>query len=248
MQILLSTTNTFAKWLKLELPRIPSPDGKRIGTQPLESGEQTLAWQCHVVRQHSRARKGIVIAVETRSRYTLLMSFNSPPSTAEFENELRRCWGNAFLHFGLECGAFPEDAIPELLHRFAAEPVEFLWYRNTDLSVNGHVADAEQWIKQYLDDYGIDHLTENDAQRLELHINDIPRRVKVDGKRSEPFIPVIRMVDDGLYRFARGVVMQDYPSPYYPALSSQNVEAPRPGGDNVVSMADFVRKKGTLDD
>ncbi len=196
------------------------------------------------MRRHSRASDGTVIAVEARSRYTLLMAFDSPPGTAEFENELRRCWANAFLHFGRDCGAFPEEAITELLQRFIAEPVEWLWYRNTDLSVNGHVADAEQWVKQYGDDHGIDQLSELDAQVLETHINQIPKRFKVNGQRSEPFIPVTRMVDDGLYRFAGGLMEQDYPSPYGLPSTSEDSGAPIPIGEVVVSMADYVRKKG----
>lgn len=252
MQIVISATNAFAKWLKIELPRIPSPDGKRIGTQPLESSEQTLAWQCHVVRAHSRAVSGTVIAVEARSRYTLLIPLDGPPSAAEFEKMLRRRWANELVHLMLTHGVFGEEAVPELFRQFNATPMDFQWFRNTDLSVNGHVADAEQWVKQAFEEYGIRRLDEGEAMGLGKHINQFFKRVKVNGKKGEPFYPVTRLIDDGLFRFAKGLAQNpfpdtppgDFPSPYR-ELGPRRQHPVPPSGENVVSLADYLRRKGS---
>lgn len=249
MRLLISAANALVKWMRLELPRIPSTDGKRIGIQPLKSDEQMLAWQCQVLRAHSRAQRAVVIAVEERSRYTILMSFDEPPSKVEFENELRRCWANAFLHYSLDSGAIDEEAVQELLYQFSAMPVEYLWYRNTDLSVNGHVTDAEQWVKQAYDEYRIDHLDENDVMSLESHINQFAKRVKVNGKRSEAFYPVTRLVDDGLFRFAQGMNRYqhphhpegDFPSPYLE--QEEGASSSFATRDNVVLLAEYRHKK-----
>lgn len=253
MKLLISASNALVKWMRIEPPRIPSPDGKRVGVQPLKSDEQILAWQCQVIRAHSRAQQGVVIAVEERSRYTIFMSFERPPTELEFENELRRCWANAFLHYSLDSAAIDEETVPELLYRFSTVPVEYMWYRNTDLSVNGHVADAEQWVKQACDEYRIDHLNENDVMSLEAHINQFAKRVKVNGKRSEPFYPVTRLIDDGLFRFAEGMSRfhhsdcpeGDFPSPYrkqaeetFPSLDTR---------DNVVLLSEYRHKEKPSD-
>lgn len=51
-----------SKWLKLDLPRFPSPDGKRIGTQPLLTNEFQVGWQCHVIKIFYKHGKDTVIA------------------------------------------------------------------------------------------------------------------------------------------------------------------------------------------
>ncbi|MET4693593.1 hypothetical protein V5J35_003677 [Endozoicomonas sp. NE40] len=69
MDILLSGTNAFCKYLNIDPPRIPSPDGKRIGTQPIQTTQDTMAWQCHAAKRQSSAGEMIdVIVVEARSR------------------------------------------------------------------------------------------------------------------------------------------------------------------------------------
>ncbi|MFT4927373.1 MAG: hypothetical protein ACI8WB_003480 [Phenylobacterium sp.] len=49
MRIIFSACKTFTKWMKIDLPRIESPDGKRIGCQPLISDENTLSWQFNAI-------------------------------------------------------------------------------------------------------------------------------------------------------------------------------------------------------
>lgn len=250
MRLLISVTNAFAKWLKLELERMPSPDGKRIGTQPLVSDEETLAWQCHVVRAHNRAVSGTVIAVEARSRYTLLIPFDAPPTAAEFQGALRRRWAVELVHLLLEHGVFGEDAVPELFGQFNGTPMAFQWYRNTDLSVNGHVADAEQWVLEAFEKYGVTHFDEGEAMWLGQHINQFFKRAKVNGKRGA-FYPIPRFLDDALYRFAKGLAPHpypdtprgDFPSPYREENARSEGSAVAASGKNVVSLAEYLRKK-----
>lgn len=256
MNVLISATNAFTKWLKLDLPHIPSTDGKRIGTQPLVSDEGTLAWQCHVLHAHNRASSGTVIAVEARSRYTILISLDEPPSAAEFEKMLRRRWANEMVHLILSHGLFGDESVPDIFRRFNATPKDYLWFRNTDLSVNGHVSDAEQWVKQAFEQYGISRFDEGEAIGMGMHINQFFKHVKENGRKSEPFFPITRFVDDGLFRFAAGMAQAkfpntpqgDFPSPYAgqtprTAPPLVNESGPVPVMDNVVSLADHQRRR-----
>jgi len=58
MKMLISASNALSKWLGLELPRISGIDGKGVGTQPVTTTTATVAWQCHIVDNHTT---GLVI-------------------------------------------------------------------------------------------------------------------------------------------------------------------------------------------
>lgn len=60
--VIISVTNAFSKWLKLDLPRFPSPDGKRIETQLLLTNEFQVGWQCHVIKNFYQHGKDTVTA------------------------------------------------------------------------------------------------------------------------------------------------------------------------------------------
>ena len=204
MQLLFSCSNALVKWLKLDFPRIPSPDGKKVGTQTIVTDANTMAWQCHVI-QNFYHRGGYteytVIAVEAHSRYTILMPYEIAPTQDELANELVRQWGNQSLHLMQEHGVLSESHLPQVAQQFMRMPKDYCWYKNTDMSVNGHVSDAEQWVRDAFEQFGLENLNDDTAFGVGLHINERWKRAKIAGQKQQ-FFPIPRFIDDALSRFA----------------------------------------------
>jgi len=240
--------------MRLDLSRMDSADGKNIGTQTISSNADQISWQCHVVEnKHEYLNPYFsVIAVEPFSRYTLLIPYSHRPDQKELEDDLIHRWGNEMLHHMMDCGAVLDSDLDIVANQFRSEDKNISWYRNTDLSVNGHVADAEQWIRDYLDQYGMDNLDDDNAVNLGIHINRQVKRAKnaknASGKR-ERFIPVPRFVDDGLFRFAKGMCEcqfehtpeGNYPKPW--GDEPKVITVPQELPDNVVSLADYSKRR-----
>jgi hypothetical protein len=251
VNVILSISNALAKWLKLELPRIPSADGKNIGTQPLRSDEQSVAWQCHIVdpRRYHGYRTAMIIAVEAQSRYTILLPVNIRLSQEELEKLLITRWAKEIVHLAVEAGEIENEQVEEIFEQFLLSPIHIQWYRNTDLSINGHVSDAEQWVLQTLEEYKLDQLDEIEAITLGAHINRMYKRVKTGGVRSAPFVPTKRFLSDALYRFGKTLSpwryahtpAGNYPNPYHKPPTQPPVK--NTTDDNVLSMAEFLRKR-----
>jgi hypothetical protein len=251
MNILISSTNAFAKWLKLDLPRIPSPDGKKIGVQSLESNRRTVSWQCHLIKnlgkRGSYCREGpyTVIAVEAYSRYTLLIPFEAPPTQTEFELTFEWRLGEEIIPLMIESGAITEMDIEAVLQQYKQTERTYSWFKNTDLSVNGHVSDAEAWVRQTLEEYDLIEMDDAECISLGMHINKMFKR---SGSPKQKFYPVARMVDDAIYRFARGLSEfnypdtpgGDFPCPY---VDDEQILPRRiKPTNNVVSLADYKKR------
>ncbi|OIN04331.1 hypothetical protein [Oceanisphaera psychrotolerans] len=211
MDIFISASNALTNWLGVTLPKIPSPDGKRVGTQPLSTGFARVSWQCHLVEHGNKGarRHHTVIAVEAYSRYAILLPFSLRPTQDELEQVLLERWGNEALHLALESGAINDDELPLMTDNYLTQPRQVHWFNNNDLSVNGHVADAGQWLKQTLTHEGLDYLDDNHCYGLGLHINQ--RHKKAGSNRAPSFRPVVRLLDDALFRFGSGLAAASYP-------------------------------------
>ena len=192
MKIIISASNAFAKWLKLDLPRIQSTDGKKIGTQSLITDSDSMSWQCHVIRIHSRSVKATVIAIEANSRYAIIMPYSFTPSQETFETDLSRLWANQMVYLMIDSGAIFESDVTCVFAQFKSKEKYFDWVKNTDLSVNGHVSDTEQWVVQSFEQYGIKHFDEKEAFGLGLHINKMFKKAKSPLGIKERFYPVAR--------------------------------------------------------
>lgn len=254
MKIIISASNALSKWMKLDLPRIPSLDGKKIGTQTLVTDSEQISWQCHLIKRHRRSPNAIVIAVEAYSRYAIIMPFdnNQTPTQVEFQNELCRLWRYQVAQLIVESEALTRKHIAAVFSQFDKNEKNFEWFKNTDLSVNGHVSDTEQWVIQSYEQYGYQQISEEAAFALGYHINQMYKNARRTDGVKEKFYPLARFVDDGLYRFAQNLSEYCYPEtakycfpePYLLAASKRiEVTVKRdneaPVSDNVISLDNF---------
>lgn len=214
VHIIISASNEFIKWLGLDLERIPSIDSKCIGTQAIISNENTLSWQCQALRSHSRSKVATVIAVEATSRYCIIFPNLPAMSMAQFEQELTRRWLKEVLAMATDSGAILPENVSGMKNQFNNTSMTFSWFKNTDLSVNGHVSDTEQWIKHSNDTQRTGQLDEIKAFELGFHINSMKKKVKISKHKQlhERFVPVARLLDDALFRFAQGLSYDEYPN------------------------------------
>ncbi|MFP2767809.1 hypothetical protein [Oceanisphaera sp. KMM 10153] len=240
MNIIISASNALSKWMQLTLPRLPSPDGKRIGTQPLTTGFAQIAWQCHLQEHGGKAglRYHTAIAVEAYSRYAILLPFAQPPTQVELEKALLERWGNEALQLALDSGAINDDELPLMVDCFASQTCHTRWFNNNDLSINGHVADAGQWLKQTLTHEGMDYLDDNHCYGLGMHINQLYKTV--GGQRAKAFRPVVRLLDDALFRFGAGLAASSYPDTRVGDFPCPYPD--RPEHNNVVQLAHYRRR------
>jgi hypothetical protein len=212
VNIMMSASNKFAKFFGFDLARIPKVDGKRIGTQTISSDENTLSWQCQALTEHSHSRVATVIAVEASSRYSIIFPNLAKMSMFEFEQEFKRRWLKESLLMAVESGAISVESIDKMKEQFANTTMQFQWFKNTDLSVNGHVTDTEQWIRAGSVLHRINYLGETEAIELAFQINKTRKKVKIstEKKLHERFVPVARLLDDALFRFAQGLSFNKY--------------------------------------
>lgn len=239
LNIVISAGNSLCKWLNIELPRMPSPDGKRIGTQPLQNSDNTQYWQCQAVQLGGNTST-LVIAVEAHSRFSIILPFDWTPTVDEFEEAFLSHMMKSLIGLLLFHGIVNPDANLSTIDRILGSVNDISWFRNTDLSVNGHVKDTEEWILAYQEDFNKIELDEEDLAKLEAHVNDLVKKVKTGPKSKDSFIPVPRFIDDAIKRFdLLGQTQPDNAS----TAKSKPEKKPAPSQqdlpDNVVSIADY---------
>ncbi|OQX35193.1 MAG: hypothetical protein B0D91_11295 [Oceanospirillales bacterium LUC14_002_19_P2] len=252
MDVLISATNAFCKYLKIDLERLPSPDGKKVGTQSIRTTQDCIAWQVHAVKRYCTDGYLMwdVIAVEARSRYTMLFSNPGIEDLKGFIDRFLQCWAEQCVHMAIECGAVTETSTRDMFDQFLGTSMKLMFFKNTDLSVNGHVTDAEQWLLQAYDRYDIDIMNEEEAFGLGRQINQFRKKAKPypGARNKESFLPMSRMVDDWLYRFAKGLSEWEYPETKSgdfpsPFLSRWMTPTKLSLSDNVVNLDEARRKK-----
>lgn len=210
MDILFSCSSSFCSWLKIKPERLESIDGKNIGTQTISTNENTMSWQLNV-SGFSKERYGRidVIAVEARSRYAIIFP-NLPYSGFSqdaFQNLFLERWGTELCHFCESSNIVAPDDMKTMIEQFMDTVFGFYWVKNTDLSVNGHVADAENWLTSYsLDMNGKPLTVEQAFLKLGININQHMKKAKVAGQKyPEQFSPFDRILEDWAFRFMQGI-------------------------------------------
>ena len=140
-------------------------------------------------RIHSRARddfleiSGLVSALEGA------IDIDSSASTKMLERSIKH-------------GELNRKQIPRVFTQFHQQVQDVQWFRNMDLSVNGHVSDAEQWVTQTLSGRGLDALHDELAADIAWHINSLEKCAKDKQGKKRSFYPAPLFVEDGLFRFA----------------------------------------------
>lgn len=249
LDVIISTSNALCDWLREDLQRIPSQDGAHIGQQPLRSDEHTVSWQCHLVTAGSPIYGGTVIAVEARSRYTLLLPFERVPSREQLEKALLQRWIKEVSYMAVTLAAVADPQMEAIFEQFLRCPITLYWYRNDDPALNESLHVAEQALKDTLSEYRLEVLDEVETSSVGLHLNRLLNRGNVNASAPQPHSPYERFLADALFRFARGLAETvypdtpdgDFPNPY------TNPVAPLQPDDlsleKVISMADFLRKR-----
>ncbi|EDM67421.1 hypothetical protein PE36_17205 [Moritella sp. PE36] len=249
MKIQISASNALCKWMKLDLIRIPSVDGKKIGKQTITTDVETLAWQCHVIKNNVQSHYYTVIAVEARSRYVMIFPNLAPPTQAEFEEMFLGRLFIEMVNLMLHSGSIEESVADIVTSQFLSETEGFCWFKNTDLSVNRHVSDTESWIRQSGDNNDVTAYNDDEAYGLSMHINEIRKRIAKEGRNGR-FVPVVRMLEDTLFRFAKGLARDSYPDTpngHFPSPYPKSVEDSKQEHkaipDNVVCLTSYRKQK-----
>lgn len=195
MQLQLSATNALNKWLKADFPRLPVEEGKQAGVNKLSSDAATMSWQVHLIENCYRSVEKTLIVCEANSRFTYFIPLNRMIFTPdELAERLKIEWQFAFVEALEASGLISHYDIATLLSKL--NDIEFTpqWIKNTDLSVNGHIADAAQWITQTLEDRNLDRLSQPLSFEISNYINSQTKSIKVNNKKQR-FIPIERLLD-----------------------------------------------------
>lgn len=238
MNLIISLSKPMSRWLNLSLPRLPSLDGQRVGTQVLHTDTTQVAWQCHVLEHGPKSNPYFtVLAMEAHSRYLIMLPFDVPPSQAEFEQVLLERWGNEALHLAVASGAINDDEVSIMVEAFTHHPCQSQWVSNTDLSIQSQIASAGHALLDTLSHEGLDWLDDNSCYGLGMHLNKMAK--KIGSEKKPPFKPMMRFLEDTLYRFGDGLSEREYPH-----TKMGNFPCPYPAppkADNVVQLADYRR-------
>lgn len=200
-RVIFSVSNALCKWLRSDLHRFPAEAGQQQGVTPLITDAETISWQCHVIFTDSWRERATVIAVEAYSRFTLLLPFDIKPTQAQLEQRLCEYWAEELVSLMIKYGDISRDQAPRVFTRFHERTQQIEWVRNTDLSANGHVNDAEQWVKELLATRGLDALDDDLALDLSWTINTLEKRAKQPNGKKRTFYPPALFAHDGVSRF-----------------------------------------------
>lgn len=195
MLLQLSATNALNKWLKADFTRLPVEEGKQAGVNKLSSDVATLSWQVHLIENCYQSSEKTLIVCEANSRFTYFIPLNRMIFTPdELAERLKIEWQFALVESLTACGLARRFDIATLLPKL--NDIEFTphWIKNTDLSVNGHIADAAQWVTQTLEDRNLDLLSQPLAFEISSYINAQTKSIKVNNKKQR-FIPVERLLE-----------------------------------------------------
>ena len=219
MNVIFSISNQLARSTKLELSRLTDSSGQNPGVQPITTHSTQVAWQFQLFKNRN---SDVVIAIESYSRYILLLPFYYSPSWDEVKVAFFEQW-LVHMQGWMKMGGFIRNSNHQgkLENQFQTQPEPKL-YRNLDMSIGGHITDTQFWIRDYMDQMGTQSFEQHMAQELSNHINSLPKRVKDAKGKKRKFEPLERFLDDSLYRFAKGLCDQpvpgralgDFPNPH----------------------------------
>ncbi|MBU1310187.1 MAG: amino acid adenylation [Gammaproteobacteria bacterium] len=192
MKYLYCTTNALNKWLKTDLPRLPSAPGQQVGVNTVTSTREQMCWQLHIIENRYGSWHKTIIATEANSRFTLFIPVDLLMSVEELTQRLQMEWQWVLAETLRLSGIMPRSDIALLLSSLGEVTFEQQWVKNTDRSVNGHVSDAGLWATQTLADRRKDALSPDLALELAVYLNTQPKRVN---KAKSKVVPVLALLD-----------------------------------------------------
>ncbi|MCW8091562.1 amino acid adenylation [Alteromonas sp. ASW11-130] len=205
MKLQLASTNSLNKWLKAELPRLPTRQGKQAGVNTLKSDSTTMCWQAHIIDNQYKSYEKTIIACEANSRFIFFIPVTARLTLDELTKLLIMEW-QAMLAETLESyQLIPRSEIVMLLSELSDLTFNVKWVKNTDLSINGHISDAGLWVEQILREQGASELSAQQATELAIYLNTSLKRItNKETKRKEKVIPV-----EKLLAYCRTLVLGD---------------------------------------
>lgn len=195
MQLRLSATNALNKWLKADFQRLPVEKGKEAGVNKLSSDVATMSWQLHLIENRYQSSEKTLIVCEANSRFTYFISLNRMIFTPdELAERLKIEWQFSFAEALEVSGLVSRYDIATILSQL--NDIEFAphWIKNTDLSINGHIADAAQWVTQTLEDRNLERLSQPLAFEISSYINTQTKSFTVSNKKQR-FIPIKQLLE-----------------------------------------------------
>lgn len=187
MKLLFSATNPLNKWLKADLPRLPSEEDKQAGVNTLKSDACSFCWQAHIIDNRYQSFEKTLVACEANSRFTLFLPIDEKLTLQGLTETLLMEWQAVLAETLVACHLLSGSEIALLLHSLSETCLTPEWVKNTDLSINGHITDAGLWVTDTLEDRRLTRLPPNLALDLAIHLNTQVKRIK---QRKEKFVPV----------------------------------------------------------
>ncbi|QUI70114.1 amino acid adenylation [Pseudoalteromonas sp. M8] len=195
ISLLFGASNSLAKWLKADLPRLPTLAGKQAGVNTLKLDSTTMCWQAHIIDNQYKSYEKTIIVCEANSRFNFFIPVTTSLTLDELTNLLTMGW-QAMLAETLESyQLIPRSEIAMLLSDLSDTAFNVEWVKNTDLSINGHISDAGLWVEQILREQSVSELSVQQATELATYLNTSVKRItnKVT-KRKEKVIPVEKLL------------------------------------------------------
>ncbi len=147
MQLFYSTSKALDKWLKSELPTL---EGTQKGRNTIASDTNTFSWQLHIIDNRYRSSQKTIIATEAHSRFTCFLPVYEPLSLSELHQQLSMQWQQLLVEMIRANQLLPNSDAVLLLSKLDELQYDISWFKNTDLSINGHITDAALWVTQTL--------------------------------------------------------------------------------------------------
>ncbi len=189
MQLLYSTSKALDKWLKAELPTL---EGKQKGRNSITTDADIFSWQLHIIDNSYQSREQTIIATEAYSRFTCFIPAPMPLTLTELHHQLSMQWQQLLVEMILANQLLPSSDAVLLLSKLEQLNFDVHWVKNTDLSINGHITDAAQWVTHTLRDQKINALPFSLSQDLAMYINEQSKSIK---QRNEKFVPLELFLD-----------------------------------------------------
>lgn len=222
MQLFYSISKALDKWLKAGLPTL---EGAQKGRNTIVSDTNMFSWQLHIIDNRYRSSDKTIVATEAHSRFTCFLPVYEPLSLSELHQQLSMQWQQLFVEMIRANQLLPHSDAVLLLSKLDELQYDISWFKNTDLSINGHITDAALWVTQTLAEQRLDVMPLELAEDLAVYLNGQVKRIK---QRKEKFVPI-----DRLFEYCQQITQRD---DKIPDLSS-GITLP----DNVLRFSDYKK-------